>query len=35
MLKADLKTVPQIFKPDGEWIGGYSELTQLMMDEPE
>lgn len=35
MIKADLKTVPQIFKSSGELIGGYSELKQLMMDEPE
>jgi len=35
MLKADLKTVPQVFKPSGEYIGGYTELSQLMMDNPE
>ena len=35
MLKADLKTVPQIFTPSGELVGGYTELTQRMMDEPE
>lgn len=35
MIKADLKTVPQIFKSSGELIGGYSELKQLMMDGPE
>jgi len=26
LLMADLKTVPQIFDPEGKYIGGYSEL---------
>ena len=26
LLRADLKTVPQIFDPEGKYIGGYSEL---------
>ena len=26
MAKANLKTVPQIFRPDGELIGGFNEL---------
>lgn len=28
LLKADLKTVPQIFSPDGRHIGGYAELEK-------
>lgn len=26
MAKANLKTVPQVFRPDGELIGGYNAL---------
>ena len=28
--KADIKTVPQIFKPDGTHIGGYTELKEYV-----
>jgi len=27
---ADLNTVPQIFKPDGEHLGGYADLKVLI-----
>jgi hypothetical protein len=27
---ADLKTVPQIFDPEGKYIGGYSELEDSL-----
>ena len=30
MLKADIKTVPQVFASSGNLIGGYSELSELM-----
>jgi glutaredoxin len=26
MARANMKTVPQIFRPDGQWIGGFKEL---------
>ena len=32
---AGMTTVPQIFKPDGELIGGYTELVGLLVDNPE
>lgn len=28
MLKADLKTVPQVFSPEGVHIGGYQDLVE-------
>lgn len=28
----DLTTVPQIFKPDGTHIGGYTELKEFLRD---
>ena len=28
--KADIKTVPQIFKPDGTHVGGYTELKEYI-----
>lgn len=31
--QAGYKTVPQIFKPDGTYVGGYTELNQLMKGE--
>ena len=31
---ADIKTVPQIFKPDGTSIGGYTELKELLTEGP-
>jgi len=30
MVKADLKTVPQIFDDAGKHIGGYTELKELL-----
>lgn len=30
--KAGLTTVPQIFKPDGELIGGYTELKEHFIE---
>lgn len=30
--KAGLTTVPQIFKPDGELIGGYTELKEYFIE---
>lgn len=30
--KTDLTTVPQIFKPTGELVGGYTELRELFFD---
>lgn len=30
MLKADIKTVPQVFASSGNLIGGYIELSELM-----
>ena len=32
--KADIKTVPQIFKPSGTGIGGYTELKELLTEGP-
>jgi glutaredoxin len=32
MLMAGLKTVPQVFAPDGYHIGGYSETVQWLLD---
>jgi len=34
MLKAGLKTVPQVFKPDGSLVGGYTELKELLTEGP-
>ena len=31
MKKADMRTVPQVFKPDGTYIGGYTELTKELL----
>ena len=28
--KAGMTTVPQIFMPDGTYVGGYTELNQLL-----
>jgi len=33
MLKADLKTVPQVFSPSGDYIGGYTELKDYLLNE--
>lgn len=30
MKKCDMRTVPQIFKPDGTHVGGYTELKELL-----
>lgn len=32
MLMAGLKTVPQVFSPDGYHIGGYQETIQWLID---
>jgi glutaredoxin len=32
MLMAGLKTVPQVFAPDGYHIGGYQETIQWLID---
>ena len=32
MLMAGLKTVPQVFTPDGYHIGGYAETVQWLLD---
>lgn len=32
MKKAGLTTVPQIFRPDGELIGGYTELKEHFIE---
>jgi len=34
MKKANLTTVPQVFKPDGSLIGGYTELKELLTEGP-
>jgi len=34
MKKANLKTVPQVFKPDGSLVGGYTELRELLTEGP-
>ena len=34
MKKANLKTVPQVFKPDGSLVGGYTELKELLTEGP-
>ena len=31
MKKADMRTVPQVFKPDGTHVGGYTELTKELL----
>jgi glutaredoxin len=31
MKKADMRTVPQVFKPDGTYVGGYTELTKELL----
>jgi len=30
MAQANLKTVPQIFKPDGDLVGGYEDLVKYL-----
>lgn len=30
--KAGMTTVPQVFKPDGTHVGGYTELKELLFD---
>lgn len=30
LLKADLKTVPQIFDSEGKYVGGYTELENSL-----
>ena len=30
--KAGMTTVPQVFKPDGTHVGGYTELKELLLD---
>ena len=32
MLKAGYTTVPQIFKPDGTHLGGYTELKEYLVE---
>ena len=32
MVMADLRTVPQVFAPSGEYIGGYTELKDYMLN---
>lgn len=32
--QAGYTTVPQIFSPDGKHIGGYTELRDLLVNEP-
>ena len=34
MKKANLKTVPQVFKPDGSLVGGYTELKEILTEGP-
>ena len=34
IVKAGYKTVPQIFGPDGKYIGGYTELKELLETTP-
>ena len=34
MKKSGLKTVPQVFKPDGSLVGGYTELKELLTEGP-
>ena len=34
MKKANLTTVPQVFKPDGSLVGGYTELKELLTEGP-
>jgi len=29
--KSDIRTVPQVFKPDGTLVGGYTELTKELL----
>jgi len=31
MKKADMRTVPQVFKPDGTHVGGYTELMKELL----
>lgn len=33
MKMADLKTVPQVFSPSGDYIGGYTELKEYLLTE--
>lgn len=33
MVKAGLTTVPQVFAPSGEYIGGYTELKDYLLNE--
>ena len=28
--KSDMRTVPQVFKPDGTHVGGYTELKEYL-----
>lgn len=30
--KAGMTTVPQVFKPDGTHVGGYTELKEVLLD---
>jgi glutaredoxin len=32
MKEAGYTTVPQIFKPDGSYLGGYTELKEYLSD---
>ena len=31
--QADIKTVPQVFNPEGKYVGGYTELKTLILDQ--
>jgi glutaredoxin len=35
LLMAGLKTVPQVFSPEGYHIGGYSDLVDYLVDKDE
>jgi len=32
--RSDIKTVPQIFRPDGTLVGGFTELKELVTEGP-
>jgi len=32
MKQADFKTVPQIYSPDGSYIGGYEDLVKYLKE---
>lgn len=35
MLMAGLKTVPQVFSPEGYHIGGYEDLVEYLLEKQE